>query len=267
MKKGATFAAHSKRGAEAFERFYRQRFGIRWPSLKEALLDSPAYRVIEGLSGFYGVDGASVEVVASLSVKEDDDVLDMCAAPGGKSLLIAQLLISGSLVSNDLSAKRRIRLSKSLNLLPNEKRSLVTIRGVDAALFGRKKPESFTRILLDAPCSAERHTLNSPQYLSEWHSGRIKRLARKQFSLLCSAYDALKPGGTLVYATCALCHEENDDVIEKLLRKRNGICITQPEDVPTGEATQFGIHILPDKCNGLGPSWRCRLTKKDDIGI
>ena len=88
--------------------------------------------------------------------------------------------------------------------LPEAWRGIIKVTGYDGMKFGLHKKECFDKILLDAPCSSDRHVLNSPAHLEVWSAKRVKRLSVEQGALLASAVDALKPGGTVVYGTCAL---------------------------------------------------------------
>jgi 16S rRNA (cytosine1407-C5)-methyltransferase len=192
-------------------------------------------------------------------------VLDACAAPGGKSLVIASALPGGmKLFANELSADRRRRLAEVLDRhLESRKREQVQITGFDAAAEGRRKSERgrYASILLDAPCSGEAHVLKDEKALEKWTAARPRFLARRQWALLSSAFLLLAPGGSLVYATCALCSGENDGVAERLFAKYRDEAILDPPDFPEGEATRFGRLILPDQCR-FGPMYVARFRKK-----
>lgn len=281
------------RGALGFEEFYQRRFGERWPTLRAALLAEsvPTKRLnsfsIERpeLSAAYSMDGASILVAESLLVEPGMRVLDMCAAPGGKSLILAEKLFLAQnagqalspadtqserghphpslrpLVLNELSRARRTRLLRVLSeYLPAEIREQIDVRGYDASRFGRYQPEQFDRILLDAPCSSERHVLSDPAALAAWSEARVQHLAVQQYSLLRSAFASLKPGGVLVYATCALVEDENSRVVGRLLRKSGSACEEEPIRFSVGHAEQFGWSFLPD-AGGMGPMYLCRLRK------
>ena len=247
--------------------YYENLFGNRWPALLEALKgEGKASKLQFGESlEPYFLDEASVFAAQVLGVEPQDDVLDMCAAPGGKTLVIASMLKGeGSLQSNDRSPDRRIRLSHVIeNCLPAEWRSVINVTGYDGMKFGLHKKESYDRILLDAPCSSDRHVLNSPEHLKVWSAKRVKRLSVEQGALLASAVDALRPGGTLVYGTCALSPMENDDVVKKILKKRPSMRFDRIEEIPEGaDRTEFGVHILPDRSEGRGPIYCARLVKE-----
>lgn len=245
-----------------FEKLYAE----RWPSLLEALKGEGCameLRFGEGLEPYF-LDEASVFAAESLGVNPGDRVLDMCAAPGGKTLVLASKLQgNGSLQSNDRSPDRRLRLQHVIeNSLPESWRSIINVTGYDGVKFGMHKKECYDRILLDAPCSSDRHVLNSPAHLEVWSVKRVKRLSVEQGSLLASAVDALAPGGTLIYSTCALSPMENDDVVKKILKKRKTMCLDEIVEIPEGaDRTECGVHILPDRAAGRGPIYCAKMRK------
>lgn len=249
-----------------FFAFYSEYFSDRWESLLAALRESPAYETIEhpGKEPYY-LDKASSFAARALNVEPGMNVLDMCAAPGGKTLILAAALQgSGCLQSNDRSPERRKRLSHVIeNTLPDSWRANIRISGYDAARFGLYRKNEFDRILLDAPCSSERHVMESEKHLAEWSPKRISHIAVAQGSLLASAVDALKPGGQMIYSTCALSRMENDDVVRKILKKRKGkvrVLKIRPE-IPGTDETEFGLQMLPDRCAGAGPIFCAKLEK------
>ncbi len=238
--------------------------------MKSALLEPPC-RIgwDEGLTKPYYLDAGSAAAALALPIAGTERVLDMCAAPGGKSLIIASRLNrGGSLVSNERSRERRQRLIRVLDehLYP-ETRGRVTVTGHDAALLCRHERHSYSRILLDAPCSSERHLLASPKHIAQWSPGRIRSLKVQQWALLSSGFLLLSPGGYLLYATCALSPDENDMVVKKLLGKypdadiRDITDITGPALV-TAEKTEYGRHILPDTSGGSGPLYFSLIQKR-----
>jgi 16S rRNA C967 or C1407 C5-methylase (RsmB/RsmF family) len=266
MSTSKTSAKSSKsnktiKGADAFEQHFSARFGERWPGLKAALTQEGQHTSLQGLIQDYWLDPASVLAAQALDVQPGHQVLDMCAAPGGKSLVLALALKGeGKLISNEFSSARRARLWRVLDEhLPPALRPSVDVLGRDGGTFGRSHPEMFDRILVDAPCGSESHVLQSPEHLSTWGPKRPKQMAERQFALLCSAFDALKPGGILVYSTCSISAEENDGVCAKLLKKRQGVCWLPPQN--TYEPTELGNWILPDQSPGQGPLFWARLQK------
>jgi 16S rRNA (cytosine1407-C5)-methyltransferase len=251
---------------DQFERYYSGVYGSRWKELRESLLgknDPLPYGM--GLVKPYMLDRSSTLAAQSLDIAAAGPILDACAAPGGKALVIASRMgPQSTLLANELSAERRRRLAKVLDEhLPPELRERVRVAGFDAAAAGGRKSERqrFAAILLDAPCSSERHVLGSEKALAEWTPARPRLLAKRQWALFSSAFLLLQSGGSLVYATCALSPEENDAVVLRLLEKYCGEALLEKPPFTEGEATQHGRLILPDRAGGMGPMYVARIRK------
>lgn len=267
------------KGAEGFEQYYHALFTHRWPALKEALLQeaSPvAWQTDSNLPPYY-LDAASIRAAVSLPVEGAETLLDLCAAPGGKTLVLSSLMENdATLLSNERSRERLTRLIRVADQhMTEDVRKRVSICGKDGATLCKNPANQFDRILLDAPCSSERHVLSSPQYLEQWSPARIKTLAMAQWALLSSAYRMLNPDGYLLYATCALSPEENDKVVARLKSKFPDVEFVQdlppvPAKVsqfcqaplPEPETTEFGFHVLPDTAGGTGPLYFSLIHKK-----
>ena len=123
-------------------------------------------------------------------------------------------------------------------------------------------PDTFDRVLLDAPCSSERHVLKNENELAKWGPKRTKKLATIQYGLLCSALLSCKPGGTIVYSTCSLSPLENDNIIEKLLKKKGDQVELSNLPVDYFDQTEFGQISLPHR-HKIGPIYMARLKKKN----
>lgn len=252
---------------ERFDNYYKSYYNERWPKLKEALLiKSSPIELEEELIQPYYMDKASIICAKLLNVEKGDSVLDMCAAPGGKTLVLASALKgSGILISNDRSSKRRSRLHNVIkDHLKEEYQKNIKVCAHDASKWGIFEKNVYDKILLDAPCSSERHVLATPSALELWTPNRPKHLAIQQFAMLVSALDAVKPGGLILYSTCAITPQEDEDVIEKLLKRRKGQFSLVEFDAQFTEKRKYGQIILPDTSNGLGPLYFC-LIKKDEI--
>lgn len=264
-------------GAEGFEEYYRSLFGARWDSLKQALSNPPDYAEYKaGGAESYFLDSGSVRCAVSLPLTGAQKILDLCAAPGGKTLVLASCMEkSAELLSNERSPDRKNRLLHTVqNCLPSEVQERITVICKDGAQMCLNNQECFDRILLDAPCSSERHVLADPKYLSEWSPSRIKTLSMAQWALLSSAWRMLVPGGYIVYSTCALNPDENDNVIAKLLKKFDDAEICEPKisldasaftgvKLPAYEKTVHGAHVLPDAQNNAGPLFFSLIHKKE----
>lgn len=255
---------------DAFEAYYRSCFGSRWESLRQSLLESAGAVPYAGgrttpLTAPYLLDRSSVLAALSLRLPEEGLILDACAAPGGKSLVIASNMSGETrLLSNELSGERRRRLAKVLDgHLDAALRERVRVSGFDAAALAGKKSEHgrFDALLLDAPCSSEAHVLQNPAALAQWTRARPRFLAKRQWALLSAAFLLLRPGGSLVYATCAVSPDENDGVVSRLREKYGDAAIPDAPDFSEGEETPHGRLILPDQAGGMGPMYVARFRK------
>ena len=188
-------------------------------------------------------------------------MLDMCAAPGGKTLVIAMMMAGkGRLLANERSASRRDRLRKVLfKHLPSENLDIVEVTGHDATRWSQYEQSTYDKILLDVPCSSERHVIKSPAHLKRWSPARTKHLSFQAYAFLSSALKVVKLGGCVVYSTCALSPLENDGVIEKLHLKRGGDFELLGIKFPFGSKTNFGLQIRPDADDGRGPLYISRI--------
>lgn len=254
----------NENGAVRFEEYYLNLYKERWAELKKALLLVKETQVsIPGLQSPYYVDEASLLTAMLLPVEPGMNVLDMCAAPGGKTLVLATKLNGiGSLTSNDSSPERRTRLRKSISeCLSQEQSKIIRVTGFDAASWGVYEKDAYDAILLDAPCSSERHVINDIKHLGIWSPSRPKRLSILQYSMLSSALLAAKHGGYILYSTCSINAGENCDVISKLF-------LRHPEEIEEldisieGEKLEHGKIILPDKYGGRGPMYACLIRKR-----
>ena len=268
-----------KKSRISFEDFYEDIFTSRWPRLREALLqESRYYQLSTGSSDgraepverapqqrdSYFLDEASYHTAMQLDPQPEDRVLDMCAAPGGKTLVLMHRFPRIELTSNEWSGTRRERLRRVLQEhLREEQLQRVRITGFDARVWFRHEQSAYDRILLDVPCSSERHVLHSSAHLNKWSPARTKHLAIQAFTMLASALEVVKPGGLIIYSTCALSSLENDGVLEKLHKKRAGRFELVPLHLPFGEHTRYGWQVLPDTAEGRGPMYAAGIRRMD----
>lgn len=272
-------------GEEGFNQFYGELYGERWNEIKlsfEKENQAVEYRVL-GAEKSYFLDSASVLAALCLPLatasETAENILDLCAAPGGKTLVLASRMSqSSSLSSNERSPERKHRLATVVQTcLPPQISGRIKVSCSDGATWCTRQSECFDKILLDAPCSSERHVYNDPKYLKDWSPSRIKTVTTEQWALLSSAYRLLKPEGILLYSTCALCPDENDGMIERLFKKFNkdgkSFVLLEPEPnskevsdfakitLPPYEKTKYGWQILPDASGGAGPIYFSVIKK------
>ncbi len=286
------------KGPDGFDQFYGEMFKGRWPSLKASLLLPKKHVAIlnpfskfkfpeepikmtgipfahhiadafphpelteEGYFNYYLLDVASIFPVMALDPKPGERVVDLCAAPGGKSLLCALMMKNeGLLISNDRSSARRARIHKIFDeYFPKTEQKNHKVTAHDASKWCLYEKNVYDKVLLDAPCSSERHVLADPKEIAMWAPGRTKAIAVSQFAMLASALDIVKPGGLIVYSTCALSQLENDDIMRKLGQKRGGRFELIRREFPVGEPTEFGWQVLPDT-TGWGPFYLSMIKK------
>lgn len=173
----------------------------------------------------YIQNAASWIPVLVLDAKPGDMVLDMCAAPGGKtSHIAAQSGNQAFITANDNSRTRLSKLQKNMQRLGVHNISYTLF---DATRLATKiEGQTFDKILLDAPCSGEgMMSYSNDKDFATWSVAHIKRLQTLQKKLILQAWILLKPGGTLVYSTCTMSPEENEAIIDYLLRKRDNVNI------------------------------------------
>lgn len=170
--------------------------------------------------GFHIQSLASCAVAPMLDPRPGERILDLCAAPGSKTSHLAALMSGrGELVANELSRPRMHRMRAILERLGVE----ATVRVGPGEQIGRREPESFDRVLVDAPCSGEgMMRADDPKSTRNWTRSVPRRLGSRQKSLLHSAIDAVRPGGVVVYSTCTFAPEENELVLERALRRYEG---------------------------------------------
>ena len=161
-------------------------------------------------------DYSSQIPVSLLEIQNNDDVLDLCAAPGGKT---AQLISLGAKVTSiDNNKKRLFRLEQNLKRL-NYK---AIIRNKDIRNFSTQK--TWSKIILDAPCSSTGTLRKNPEIMYQKKESDIVSLSKLQSDLLDTAWDLLKEDGTLIYCTCSLEKEEGENQIESFIkRKKNSL--------------------------------------------
>lgn len=174
-----------------------------------------------------------------LDPQPGDWVLDLAAAPGGKTSLLAQLMANQGRISAVEPVKDRFfRLQANLQRLQVQNTRCYL---KDGRAIGALKPASFDRVLLDAPCSSEsRFRSDQPDSMAHWSLRKVAEAAHKQKRLILSAWSALKPGGTLLYCTCSFAPEENEAVVAHLLRRHPEASL-QPVQPPAGLASQPGL--------------------------
>jgi 16S rRNA C967 or C1407 C5-methylase (RsmB/RsmF family)/NOL1/NOP2/fmu family ribosome biogenesis protein len=183
-----------------------------------------------------------------LNRRGSSNILDLCAAPGGKSTHILSLIPKNSLlVSNEIVPSRNRVLVENINKW-----------GCSNVIITQNKPEDFGRIkgffdivIVDAPCSGEGLFRKDPDAVNEWKEHTVAACAARQKQILESSLDCLKSGGLLIYSTCTYSEEENDKACEFLVRSNQ----YTPEEIPCTDGavkTRYGIQLYPHHVAGEG---------------
>jgi 16S rRNA (cytosine1407-C5)-methyltransferase len=187
---------------------------------------------------FYIQSVPSYLVIKLLPVEEAEYVLDVCASPGGKALHVYDRMNrERPVIVNEPAGARRLRLSSVLKLYGAEELPLL---GLDGGLLCHFVINTIPLIILDAPCSGEAHIITQPQRRKEWTPRQTKMLAQRQLGLASAAVHALKPGGLLLYSTCAMSPYEDELLIHELLDRFEGALVPQP-----WSAEKPGIAVNP----------------------
>lgn len=168
---------------------------------------------------FYSQEPSAASAVTALDPQPGDVVLDLCAAPGGKSTQVASLLNRQGLLWSNEIVKSRANI-----LLSNMERMGVknaVISSCHPGILCEGLAGFFDKVLVDAPCSGEGMFRRDEQAIQDWSPEHIEACAVRQLAILLSAAQALKENGILVYSTCTFLREENEGVIEAFLKERD----------------------------------------------
>ncbi|KAF6213189.1 hypothetical protein GE061_010905 [Apolygus lucorum] len=233
-----------------------------------------------GVTDYYLMDGASILPIIALDLKPGDNFLDLCAAPGGKSLLALQTLYPNMVTMNDSSVSRSNRLRRVMkefvmNFDEKSSQNLYRITSVD----GRNIEDSnvFNKILVDVPCTTDRHSVledDNNIFKSTRIHERIK-IPELQSGLLETALKLVRVGGTVVYSTCSLSPVQNDGVVHMAIKrvhegtsKRLAIVDMTKALEPTkvifryrSNVLKYGHLAVPYLPDNYGPMYFCKFVR------
>ena len=209
---------------------------------------------------FYMQEPSALTAVTALDPHPGERVLDLCAAPGGKSTQIAALMAGrGLLCCNEPIPSRAQILSRNIERMGV--RNAVVLSAMPDALAPRF-PAFFDRILVDAPCSGEGMFRRQPEARDEWDADAPRRCADRQMEILAQAAKMLRPGGTMVYSTCTFNDTENEGVLRRFLALHPEFSLV-PFALPAlPEAKDGYLHLYPHEMRGEG-HFVSRLKKAD----
>nr|XP_056700402.1 5-methylcytosine rRNA methyltransferase NSUN4 [Euleptes europaea] len=230
-----------------------------------------------GILGYYLLDAASVLPVLALNVQPGDFVLDLCAAPGGKTLALLQTGCCRELAANDISISRTGRLNSVLcSYIPRNIRDIVRITSWDGRKWGDLEANTYDRVLVDVPCTNDRHSVmeEDNNMFKSMRKGERQMLPMLQLELLVAGIRAAKPGGEVVYSTCTLSQLQNEYVVERAVEL---LKIQYDIDVHVEDLSIFrrlfqdtfsffpncrlGELVLPHLTANFGPMYFCKLHR------
>ena len=200
---------------------------------------------------YYIQEPSAMMVVNLLGIKENDKVLDLCAAPGGKSTqVLSHLKGTGVLVSNDVSNKRAQILSENIERMGADNAYVLneSIENIEDNFYG-----FFDKVILDAPCSGQGMFRKNIEVLNDWTYNKVLSLANTNKDLIIRAYNCLKKDGIMVYSTCTFTKEEDEEVIQYLLDNTNASVIKIEKNSLFSESFIDGaIRLYPFNFPGEG---------------
>lgn len=198
---------------------------------------------------FYMQEPSAMSAVGMLSPKPGDRVLDLCAAPGGKSTQIAAALGgTGVLLANEFVAARARTLLSNVERMgvPN-----IVVTSLRPDFLCRAAAGLFDKVLVDAPCSGEGMFRKEPAAVQNWSEENVRACAVRQGKILDSAAEAVRPGGRICYSTCTFSPEENEGVVAAFLQRH-------PDFHLTDSGATFGIPGFPAFGGGREEMTLCR---------
>ena len=229
----------------------------RHPIVKNAFIyDKDEYdlgkSVYHELGCFYLQEPSAMLPAYLLNPSENDLVLDLCAAPGGKSVQASLLMHNkGLIIANDIAKNRAFAISENA-----ERMGLgnLLITNNDFSSIYDRFINTFDKIILDAPCSGSGMFRKESKMSEDWSYQKVLKNAEIKKELIKIAYLMLKPGGTMVYSTCSFSYEEDEEVVSYLLNNSDATLV-DIEDHPLFYKSRnngYGIHLLPFLFPGEG---------------
>ena len=232
------------------------------------LLPGELGRALEHLLGYYYIQElASMLPVIALNPKENETILDLCSAPGSKTTqMAAKMKNTGTIIANEVSMSRLKILASNLERC-GVTNTIITRK--DGIAFCRKikkyNPElKFDRILVDAPCSGEGTLRSNPKTCLMWNIKTVKSLSRIQKQLVFSAIEILKTGGEMIYSTCTHSPEENEEVVDFILKSDEFKGRIKIEKISLPIKPREGIRKWQEKEYAEEVKYSCRIYPHDN---
>ena len=229
------------------------------------LYDSNEYQfgkhVLHDLGTYYLFEPCSSIVSYLLNPNENDVILDVASAPGGKSIHTSLLMHNkGLMISNEIQNARSLILSSNVERM-GRRNIIVTNNDIDAF---KNYQNTFSKIILDAPCSGSGMFRKQEEMKSDWTYAKVESLSLLQKELILKAYSLLTPGGRMVYSTCSFSYEEDEEVIKYLLKNTNAKLVDIEDNKYFYKSKEkIGIHLFPYLFPGEG-HYICLIEKPNE---
>ena len=183
-------------------------------------IDRPGKNPLHESGAYYLQEPSAMSVVPKLEVEEGEKVLDLCAAPGGKSTyILSKLNNTGLLVSNEINPTRIKALGENLERF-GAKNCIIT--NTDSTNLKKVFKGYFDKIVIDAPCSGQGMFRKDQVAIDDWSYNKVLECQSIQKDIIRDGFEMLKKGGVLVYSTCTFSKEENEDVINEFINENEG---------------------------------------------
>lgn len=237
------------------------------PCVKHAFIYNPneyslSKSIYYELGAYYLQEPSAMVPPSLLSLQQSDIVLDLCSAPGGKTIHSSFLKSNqGVIIANDISCERCLKTIENIEKLGIGN---VIVTCSDFTKIYDCFINCFDKIILDAPCSGSGMFRKDQKFIDDWSYNKVLKYQKEQKELITIAYKMLKPGGLLMYSTCSYSQEEDEDVIQFLLDNSDAVLahITDHEYFYKNRKTPVGVHLFPHLFPGEG-HYLCLIQKPD----
>lgn len=212
-------------------------------------IDRPGKNPLHEAGAYYLQEPSAMSVVPKAEIKENDKVLDMCAAPGGKSTyILSKLNDTGLLVSNEINPIRIKALGENLERF-GARNCIIT--NTDSSNLKKAFAGYFDKVIIDAPCSGQGMFRKDEVAISDWSYAKVLECQSIQREIIRDGYEMLNNGGILVYSTCTFAKEENEVVINEFI-----------EEYPNAKLIEME-RLWPHKVKGEG-HFVAKIQKLED---
>ena len=212
--------------------------------------DKPGKHPYHEAGVYYIQEPSAMAPVFFLEPKPGEIILDLCAAPGGKSTQIgAKMNREGLLITNEIHPQRAKILSENIERMGI---SNAIVLNETPAKLGERFPEFFDKILVDAPCSGEGMFRKNDDAGKEWSLDNVTLCAKRQDEILDEAAKMLKRGGRIVFSTCTFSTEENEGSVRRFLERHPKFSVKQVPVFEGMDQSELGVRLWPHKIKGEG---------------